>query len=323
MRRGRSLLVLLAVVLAVGLLGALAPELIRRRVTFALVDLVAVVGLYVFAGNSGVLSFGSVGFMAVGAYVSALLTMKPAAKAMFVPGLWTPIQAAEWPAPLGPLAGGVVAAVLAVLVGWPLMGLSGISASIATFSLLVIVNVVIGNWTEVTGGQQSLMGLPPSTSLAAALAWALAAVVLAFAYGETRSALLLRASREDEMAALASGVAIRRHRLIAFALSGFLSGVAGALLGHLVGVLRADSYYIDLTFLIVAMLVIGGMHRLAGAVAGSLGVALVTELLRQSEAGLMLPGIGMVRAPAGVGDAVLALLMLLVLLRRPEGLAGR
>ena len=125
------------------------------------------------------------------------------------------------------------------------------------------------------------------------------------------------------MAALASGVAIRRHRLIAFALSGFLSGVAGAVLGHLVGVLRADSYYIDLTFLIVAMLVIGGMHRLAGAVAGSLGVALVTELLRQSEAGLMLPGIGMVRAPAGVGDAVLALLMLLVLLRRPEGLAGR
>ena len=323
MRRGRSLLVLLAVVLAAGLLGALGPELIRRRVTFALVDLVAVVGLYVFAGNSGVLSFGSVGFMAVGAYVSALLTMKPAAKAMFVPGLWTPIQAADWPAPLGPLAGGVVAAVLAALVGWPLMGLSGISASIATFSLLVIVNVVVGNWTEVTGGQQSLMGLPLSTSLTAALFWALAAVVLAFAYGETRSALLLRASREDEMAALASGVAIRRHRLVAFALSGFLSGVAGALLGHLVGVLRADSYYIDLTFLIVAMLVIGGMHRLAGAVAGSLGVALVTELLRQSEAGVMLPGLGMVQAPAGVGDAVLALLMLLVLLRRPEGLAGR
>lgn len=322
LRRAAPLGVLLGVVLAVGLAGALGPEVIRRRVIMALVDLVAVVGLYVFAGNSGVLSFGSVGFMAIGAYVSALLTMKPMTKAMFLPDLWLPLRAAHLPPLAGPLAGGVVAAVLSVPMGGPLMGLSGISASIATFALLVIVNVVIGNWTSVTGGQESLMGLPLSTTLASTLAWALIAVAVAFAYGETRSALLLRASREDEAAARALGVRIRRHRLAAFALSGFLSGVAGALLGHLVGILRADSYYIDLTFLIVAMLVIGGMRSLTGAVTGTLAIAFVVELLRQIEAGVTVPWLGTVYAPPGAGDAVLALIMLLMLLIRPDGLAG-
>ncbi len=322
LRRVGPLAILLGILLAVGLAGTLGPEVMRRRVIFALVHLVAVVGLYVFAGNSGVLSFGSVGFMAIGGYVSALLTMQPMVKAMFLPGLWLPLREVQLPPFAGPLAGGVAAAVLAVLVGWPLMGLSGISASIATFALLVIVNVVIGNWTSVTGGQESLMGLPLSTTLLSALAWALIAVAVAFAYGETRSALLLRASREDEVAARAIGVHIRRHRLGAFALSGFLSGVAGALLGHLVGMLRADSYYIDLTFLIVAMLVIGGMRSLAGAVAGTLSIAFVVELLRQIEAGVAMPLLGVVHAPAGSGDAVLALVMLLMLLIRPAGLAG-
>ena len=323
LRRLAPLAALLAVVLAVALLGALGPELLRRRVIFALVDLIAVVGLYVFVGNSGVLSFGSVAFMAIGAYVSALLTMPAAAKMMFLPALWLPLRSAAWPPLSGPLAGGVAAAVMAALLGWPLMGLSGISASIATFALLVIVNVVIGNWTAVTGGQQSLMGLPPSSSLGAVLTWAVIALILAFAYGESRSALLLRASREDAVAARASGVPIRRHRLLAFVLSGFLSGAAGALLGHLVGMLRADSYSIDLTFLVVAMLVVGGMHSLTGAVAGTFAIALVAELLRRVEAGVALPWLGTLQAPAGAGDAVLALLMLLVLLLRPAGLAGR
>ena len=181
----------------------------QRRVTQALINLVAVVGLYVFVGNSGVLSFGNVAFMAVGAYVSALLTMKAAAKSVFLPDLPAVIAHAEWPVFPGALAGGAAAALFALLVGLPLMRLSGISASIATFAVLVITYVVLGNWTSVTGGQNSLMGLPLYVGLWTALAWASAAIVIAFIYQETRSALLLRASREDE----GGGRGIRRaHR---------------------------------------------------------------------------------------------------------------
>ena len=321
LRRLWPLIALVVIVLAVALVFSFAPAVPQRRATQALINLIAVVGLYVFVGNSGVLSFGNVAFMAVGAYVSALLTMKAAAKSVFLPDLPSFIAAAEWPNLPGAMAGGVAAALLALVVGWPLMRLSGISASIATFAVLVVTYVVLGNWTTVTGGQNSLMGLPIYAGLWTAATWAVAAIAIAFAYQETRSALLLRASREDEAAAAASGVHMVRHRLIAFVISGFLSGIAGVLLAHFLGTVRVETFYLDLTFLIVAMLVIGGMGSLTGAVAGALVIAALTELLRQAEVGVDVGGVTLA-APAGLGDAILALIMLLIILFRPKGIAG-
>jgi len=315
------LIALLAIIAALALLMSFAPTVLQRRATQGLINLVAVVGLYVFVGNSGLLSFGNVAFMAVGAYVSALLTMKAAAKSVFLPDLPAVIAGAEWPTFAGAFAGGGAAALLALVVGWPLMRLSGISASIATFAILVVAYVVFGNWTAVTGGQNSLMGLPAYVGLWTALAWAITAIVIAFAYQETRSALLLRASREDEAAAQASGINVVRHRLIAFVISAFLSGIAGVLLAHFLGIVRVENFYLDLTFLIVAMLIIGGRGSLTGAVAGAVVIAVLTELLRQIEIGFQV-GTATIAAPPGLGDVILALIMLLIILFRPNGLAG-
>jgi branched-chain amino acid transport system permease protein len=321
LRRLWPLIALLFIVGAVALAASIAPIVLQRRVTQGLINLVAVVGLYVFVGNSGVLSFGNVAFMAVGAYVSALLTMKAAAKSVFLPELPAVLAAVEWPPLAGALIGGCAAALLALIVGAALMRLSGISASIATFAVLVITNVVLGNWTSVTGGQNSLMGLPLYVGVWTAAAWAMAAIVVAFVYQESRSALLLRASREDEAASEALGVNIVRHRLIAFVISAFLSGIAGVLLAHLLGTVRVETFYLDLTFLIVAMLVIGGMRSLAGAVVGALTIATLTELLRQIEVGVTMGGVT-IAAPPGLGDSILALLMLLIILFRPRGILG-
>jgi branched-chain amino acid transport system permease protein len=315
---------LVALVAAVGLLALItsfAPAVLQRRATQGLINLIAVVGLYVFAGNSGLLSFGNVAFMAVGAYVSALLTMKAAAKSVFLPDLPAVIASAEWPTFAGALAGGIAAASVALVIGWPLMRLSGVAASIATFAILVVAYVVFGNWTAVTGGQNSLMGLPAYVGLWTALGWAVAAIAIAFVYQETRSALLLRASREDEAAAQASGVNVVLHRLIAFVISAFLSGIAGVLLAHFLGIVRVENFYLDLTFLSVAMLIIGGRGSLTGAVTGALVIAVLTELLRQSEIGVQV-GKTVIAAPPGLGDVILALIMLLIILFRPDGIAG-
>ena len=201
------------------------------------------------------------------------------------------------------------------------MRLSGISASIATFSILVVVYVGLGNWTSVTGGQNSLMGLPNYVGLWTATIWAAVAIAIAFAYQESRGGLLLRASREDEVAARAAGVDIVRHRWIAFTLSAFLSGVSGVLLAHFLGTVRVETYYLDLTFLIIAMLVIGGAGSLTGAVVGALTISLLTEVLRQAEVGFAIGGTHLA-APAGLGDSALALLMLIIILYRPKGIAG-
>lgn len=315
------LVALVAAVAVLAVVMSFAPAVLQRRATQGLINLIAVVGLYVFVGNSGVLSFGNVAFMAVGAYVSALLTMKAAAKSVFLPDLPAVIAGAEWPTFAGALAGGAAAALVALVVGWPLMRLSGVSASIATFAVLVVAYVVFGNWTAVTGGQNSLMGLPAYVGLWTALAWAVAAIAIAFIYQETRSALLLRASREDEAAAQASGINVVLHRLIAFVISAFLSGIAGVLLAHFLGIVRVENFYLDLTFLIVAMLIIGGRGSLTGAVAGAVVIAALTELLREIEVGFQI-GKTVIAAPPGLGNVILALIMLLIILFRPDGIAG-
>ncbi|TPJ74024.1 branched-chain amino acid ABC transporter permease [Mesorhizobium sp. B2-7-1] len=320
-RRWLPLVALIIVVLALAGAAEFAPIVMQRRITQGLINLVAVVGLYVFVGNSGVLSFGNVAFMAIGAYVSALLTMPAAAKGVFLPDLPAFLAAAEWPVLGGALAGGASAALVALVAGFPLMRLSGISASIATFAILVVTYVVLGNWTSVTGGQNSLMGLPIYVGLWTSAGWAVAAIVIAFLHQESRSGLLLRASREDEVAAVASGVHMVLHRLMAFVVSAFLSGISGVLLAHFLGTVRVETFYLDLTFLIMAMLVIGGMRSLTGAVAGAIVITALTELMRQAEVGVTI-GTTTLAAPGGLGDVLLALLMLLIILFRPDGIAG-
>ena len=130
------------------------------------------------------------------------------------------------------------------------------------------------------------MGLPNYVGLWTAAIWAVAAIAIAFAYQESRGGLLLRASREDEVAARAAGVDIVRHRWIAFTLSAFLSGVSGVLLAHFLGTVRVETYYLDLTFLIIAMLVIGGAGSLTGAVFGALAISAADRSVARRRGGL-------------------------------------
>ena len=106
LRRLWPLLCLVAIIVLIGLFAELAPTVVQRRITQGLIYLVAVVGLYVFVGNSGVLAFGNVAFMAIGAYVSALLTMSAGAKGIFLPDLPVWLQTAEWAPLTAAVAGG-------------------------------------------------------------------------------------------------------------------------------------------------------------------------------------------------------------------------
>ena len=321
LRAAWPLLSLVIVVVVIAVVASFAPITVQRRVAEAFVTLVAVVGLYIFAGNSGFLSFGNVSFMAIGAYVSAILTMKPGAKAMFLPGLPEVIKAGQWSTMAAAVTAGCAASAVALIVGLPLMRLSGIAASIATFALLSITRIGIGNWDSVTGGQNSLMGLPIYTTVWIGLGWALIAMTVAFFYQETRSGLILRATREDEIAARAVGSNIVLHRMIAFVISGFFSAIAGVLLAHYLGVVRIDTFYLDLTFNVVAILVIGGTSSLAGAVFGTIVISTMSELLRHIEMGFQI-GDFRIAAPPGLADVVVALGMLLIILFRPKGITN-
>lgn len=293
----------------------------QRAATLGLINLVLVVGLYIFVGNSGILSFGHVAFMAIGAYASALLTLPPLQKSLFLPGVPSYIANAEWPTiPAALLAAGVAAAI-ALVISIPLMRLSGLAAGIATLAVLVIVYVVISHWDSVTGGQTTLVGIPTDSTLNAALVWALVALGVAFLFQESQVARRLRASSDDEAAARSIGIGVVRERIAAFVLSAAVVGLGGAIYGHYLGAFSPDAFYFQVTFLLITMLVIGGMGSLAGAVIGTVFVTLFSEILRRSESGV---DVGPLSIPArpGLREVGLGVALLLVLIFRPSGITG-
>jgi branched-chain amino acid transport system permease protein len=178
------------------------------------------------------------------------------------------------------------------------------------FAVLVIAYQVESNWDSVTRGRQALLGVPTNTTLGVALGVAALTIFFVFAYQESRFGLRLRASRENELAAAAIGVNVVRERRIALVLSGFVIGVAGATYGQYLGVFTPKDFYLELTFLTIAMLVIGGSLSITGAVVGPILVAFLTYFLQQGES---------VTGP-GLQQIGLALAMLLVLIFRPLGL---
>jgi branched-chain amino acid transport system permease protein len=184
-----------------------------------------------------------------------------------------------------------------------------------------VVNAVLSNWTSMTGGQGSLYGLPSYAGIWTTLPWALAALALAWTYQQSRFGLRLRGARDDEVAAAASGVDIWRERVIALVVSAFFCGVAGALYGYFLGVLVARAFYLQMTFITITMLVVGGLSSLTGAVAGVIVITAFGEVLRNLERGLELGPLSFGAHP-GLQELGLAALMLIILIFRPRGLTG-
>lgn len=303
--------------LALGLLlltlviWGIGDKVIERTLTVALINTVMVIGLYIFIGNSGVLAFGHMAFALIGAYAVAWFTMSPFKKSF---ALDLPAFLAENTLPLLPSAivSALLAAIVALVVGIPLMRLSGIAASIGTFAVLMIFYTLYSNWDSWTFGASTLVGVPIYVNFWVALAWAVVALLAATIYQKSRFGLALRASRENEAAARAVGIDVPAQRLIAFVLSGFFMGLGGVLQAHYVGSIVVRGFWLGPTFIALAMLMIGGQRSLTGAVTGVIVVSALQEALRQIEG---------VIALFGLSQLVIALLMLIILIVRPDGLA--
>jgi branched-chain amino acid transport system permease protein len=305
----------------VGVLGSFTSRSVQFQFRFALVMATIVIALYVFVGNSGVVSFGHVSFVALGGFTAGLTTVPEALKLSLSPDLFPFIAGAEVGNAVSLLLAAVVGGVFALIVGVPLMRLSGLSAGIATFAVLVIVNNVLRNWEAIGPGARTLSLVPETTSFLQATVGVIAVAALAFLYQRSRFGRVLRASSDDPAAAQGAGVDIYRQRLLAFTLSGALAGFAGGLLVHLLGSITTQQVYLDLAFLTLAMLVIGGVRSLWGAVVGALLVSGLNSLLLTAERGLSL-GVAELTVPTGTRLVTLGVVMALILLFRPRGVTG-
>jgi branched-chain amino acid transport system permease protein len=310
-------------VLVVGLIvGQGAGIATQRTLTLFLINLIAVLGLGLFSGNSGILSFGHVSFIGLGAYISGLLTMPLATKAATLPHL--PAFLAGTTIGLLPALAItiVLVALVAVVVGIPISRMTGAAAVIATLGLLLIVHGVLIGATDFTRGANAFIGVPRKTDLTIALALALPALVLARLYRDSVPGSQLRASREDELAARSIGIDVARRRHGAWVISAAFAAVSGVLLGHFLGAFSPSKFYFDDTLALLTMLIVGGMSTVSGALAGTVVVTLTIEVLRRLESGVTLFGYQMPEI-FGLTQAGLCLLILAVMYWRPIGLIGR
>ncbi|WP_137130781.1 branched-chain amino acid ABC transporter permease [Rhizobium sp. FY34] len=280
-----------------------------------------VVGLYIFIGNSGVLSFGHIGFTCLGAYAAAWLTINPMMKKASLPGLPGWLLEARLPYWQSAALAALFAGLVALVFGRVLMRLSGIAASIATFAVLAMINTVYSNWQDVTGATSSVVGIPIVRTLWPYAIVAVIAIFVAWAHAISRSGLALRAARDEPTAAAASGIDIPRERLVAFTISGAVMGLGGALMAHSIGVVTPDTFYLGLTFITLSMLVVGGMSSLSGAVLGVVILSALIQVLRWLEAGVAF-GATTFALPKGLQEIALGVIMIVILANRPAGLIG-
>lgn len=312
--------VILIGILVLAVLAALAVGTgpFNQTVIEVFIRVVLVVGLYVFIGNSGVISFGHIGFACLGAYMTAWLTALPAIKKKYT-GLPDIVINAKLHYGLGLVAAMIFAGLCAYVVGKVLMRLSGIAASIATFAVLALIIQVYGNWKSVTGAQMSFVGIPIVRNIWPYFICAVFTVIIAYVHSISRSGLALRSARDEATAAAASGVDITRERVISFTLSGGMMGLGGAMFAHSVGVVTPDTFYLALTFTTLSMLVVGGMNSLSGAVLGVVVISIIIQVLRWLEKGLDFGG-ATLSIPLGLQEIALGVIMIVILMYRPSGL---
>jgi branched-chain amino acid transport system permease protein len=323
--RTHQLLIGTACVVLLGLFSFTAPLLVNdyfvRIMTVMCINAILVLSMGLTNGFTGVFSLGQVGFVAVGAYVSGVLSLPAAAKNSYLPNLPGWIAAINLGFFSSTVVAGLVCVLLAFLVGRPLMRLSGHFVSVATLGFLIIVNNVLINADDYTRGARTFTGVPLETTLLWAMGWLVATLVVLARIVYSPKGRAWRAVREDTIAAQAIGIDVLPMRLSAFVIGAFFAGVGGSLFGHYIGSFSPASFFFAYTFSLISMLVIGGMESMTGAVMGVVIVSLLSEVLRNLERGFDL---GVISFPPlyGASQIALGVIFILIMIFRPSGVVG-
>jgi branched-chain amino acid transport system permease protein len=308
----RLILALVAVVAFTILAPVILPQYLVRVLIVMGINVILVASLGLSNGFTGVFSLGHVGFMALGAYSSGILTLAVEKKLAYLPDL--PGFLAGYSLPFLPAAiiAGLVCALLAFLIGIPLMRLSGNYVSVATLGFLVIVNNVLINAESITRGARTFTGIPDFTNLPWVMGWLVVTLLVLSRIAYSPFGRAMRATREDGLAAQGVGIHVLPTRLIAFT-------IGGALYAHYLVSFSPATFFITMMVTQLTMLVLGGQASLTGATLGVVIVTVLSELLRNLERGFDL---GFVKLPAvfGASQIALGLIFILVMVFRPQGL---
>ena len=289
-------LVIIAVIygILIGLISAsVINEFVTQIITQIGINLIVAVGLNLVIGFTGQFSFGSAGFMAIGAYASAIVSARLAPT-------WGTIF-------LSMLIGAVVAGIVAVIVGYPTLRLKGDYLAIATLGVSEIIRILIMNGGDLTNGAAGLSGIVLFTSWGMTFIFAVLVIifVLNFIYSPSGRATL--SVREDEIASESMGVNVTRVKVIAFTLGAMVTAIAGSLYAGFIGTVTPKDFTWMKSVDALIIVVLGGL----GSITGTIIAAVILGLLN-----MFLQDFGAIRM------IIYSLVLILVMIFRPGGLLG-
>jgi branched-chain amino acid transport system permease protein len=301
----------LALVLGCVLLPKIIDEYMLSQLTFICIYAVAGVGLMLLTGFTGQISMGHAAFLAIGSYTSAVLTAKGVPFLLALP------------------ASGVTAALVGIVIGRPILHLTGLYLAIATMGAAFIIEEILVRWESVTNGNMGMMVDTPTifgfgfdTEIRFFyLSLVVLILVLLLAKNILRSPTgrAFIAIRDSEIAAEAMGINLASFKTQSFAISAFFTGIAGSLYAHKIFFINPESYTIMQSIELLAIVIIGGLGSLHGAVYGSIFFIFLPQLIIISKD--YLPSF--VQDQTGLQPALFGLLIILVMLFEPMGIYGR
>ena len=308
-----------------------------RVLNLCAIYIVLALSLNLVNGYTGMFSLGHAGFMAVGAYTYAILTMSPAHKetVFFLQPIIAPLANVQLHFALSLIIAGLMAAFFGFLVGWPALRLRDDYLAIATLGFAEIIRIVITNAQRITNGAQGLRGFSHRTVLNEAgrevmipmfpttlVSWSIAFLAVIFMVALTRSAFgrSCKAIRDNEIAAQAMGINVARVKITSFMIGCFMAGIGGALLAHLQTTIDPLLFRFLLTYNVLLIVVMGGIGSITGSIFGAIIVMVGLEWLRFMD---RIPiGIVNIEPRPGMRMVVFSLVLLGVILFRQQGLMG-
>ena len=259
-------------------------------VTLLAINCIAALGVSLFTGFTGVFTLGHAGYMAIGAYTAAILTVEY--EVNFVVAI---------------MAGGILAMILAYLIGIPTLKLVGDYYAIASLGLGEAIRLIIENWNDVTRGARGYPGIEDYTSMPVALAFLAVMTVAMFFLVYSRYGRAFKACRDDYVAASLLGFNTAHYRVLSLAISGFYCGVSVALLAGFMSFIQPVMFDMAKSTELVSIVVFGGLGSMSGCMIGTMILTLVTELFRPISQYRML---------------IYGLVLVLIMVMRPEGIMG-
>lgn len=306
----------------------------ERLVTAMLIDAIIVIGIQIYIGNTGVLSFGHVAFGAIAGYAFALFVILPERKARVIPD--APFGLTD--VSVSPIAAGLIAITITLIVAFVVgLGLArsgaksgSVSATVITLALLFVSHEVARNWNKLTGGERAGLSFSIGGTLDGRTAIYLslfASIVVARLYAQSRSGRLAVAAREDNLAARAMGVDPLVQQMAALLISAVIVSVGASLRVYEIGTVLPNLFFFDYTMLTLVMLIVGGRNSVTGALLGVVVITVGREISRRlGTEGFEFFSLGLDDAPLdwvfreGLPRVFLGLAMVGFMIKRPIGL---